>query len=44
VFNGMREETTGHYYRIGHRGRRWEFPRRTNKNGSVPASAREEAS
>jgi succinoglycan biosynthesis transport protein ExoP len=44
VFNGMREETTGHYYRIGHRGRRWEFPRRTNKNGSVPAGAREEVS
>ena len=34
VLNGLREEASGHYYRIGHRPRRWEFPRRAAKNGS----------
>jgi capsular exopolysaccharide synthesis family protein len=44
VLNGLREEASGHYYRIGHRGRRWEFPRRAAKNGngsSATENARE---
>jgi len=39
VLNGLREETSGHYYRIGHKGRRWEFPRRAAKSGNSNGSS-----
>jgi capsular exopolysaccharide synthesis family protein len=41
VLNGLREEASGHYYRIGHRGRRWEFPRLGRNGSTATESARE---
>ena len=43
VLNGLREEASGHYYRIGHRGRRWEFPRWGSKNGNGIARVNDRA-